>query len=466
LDEKGEKMSKSKGNIVEPNTVLSNQGADALRWYMYSSAPPGSSRRFSENLVNETLRDFFLTLWNTYSFFVLYANLDEPDLTQAVPVSERPEIDRWLTAKTHKLVLEVTQLLEDYDPTSASRAVRDFVVDELSNWYVRRNRRRFWKGDSDSDKLAAYKTLYETLVTISKLIAPMAPFISEHLYQNLVLSVDETAPESVHLADWPQADRELIDETLLRDMNALIRVVELGRAARAASKVKVRQPLPEVLVRVRTSEELDGLKRLETQLLEELNVKSVTYLDVTADFVDYNIRPNLPLIGKRLGKRVPVFKKYLANADGKQIAKNVREGITTIVELDGETFEFEPEAFLLDAQSPEGYAAVEERGYLAALNTTLTPELLREGLVRDVIRLVQDARKNADLDVSDRIVLQLDTRGDVLEALQHHEDIVRREVLATEVSFDADSQDMHREETEVEGTPLTIALKRAEAVSS
>lgn len=467
LDEKGEKMSKSKGNIVEPNTVLSNQGADALRWYMYSSAPPGSSRRFSENLVNETLRDFFLTLWNTYSFFVLYANLDEPDLTQAVPVSERPEIDRWLTAKTHKLVQDVTGMLEDYDPTSASRAVRDFVVDELSNWYVRRNRRRFWKGDSDSDKLAAYKTLYETLATISKLIAPMAPFISEHLYQNLVLSVDETAPESVHLADWPQADRELIDETLLRDMNALIRVVELGRAARAASKVKVRQPLPEVLVRVRTSDELAGLKRLETQLLEELNVKSVTYLDVTADFVDYNIRPNLPLIGKRLGKRVPAFKTYLANADGKQIAKNVREGITTIVELDGETFEFEPEAFLLDAQSPEGYAAVEERGYLAALNTTLTPELLREGLVRDVIRLVQDARKNADLDVSDRIILQLDTRGDVLEALQHHEDIVRREVLATEVSFDADSQGgMYREETEVEGTPLTIALKRAEAVSS
>jgi isoleucyl-tRNA synthetase len=466
LDEKGEKMSKSKGNIVEPNTVLNNQGADALRWYMYSSAPPGNSRRFSENLVNETLRDFFMTLWNTYSFFVLYANLDKPDLTQDVPAHDRPEIDRWLIAKTHKLTSDVTAFLEDYDPTSASRSIRDFVVDELSNWYVRRNRRRFWKGDSDSDKLAAYKTLYETLVTVAKLMAPLAPFMSEHLYQNLVMPVDASAPESVHLAAWPKADASLIDETLLRDMNALIRVVELGRSARAASKVKVRQPLPEVLVRVRNQDELNGLKRLETQILEELNVKAVTYLDVTAGFVDYTVRPNLPLIGKRLGKRVPAFRKYLSTIDGKDLAKNVREGVMTTVELDGEMYEFEPEAFLLDAQSPEGYAAVEERGYLAALNTQLTPELLQEGLVRDVIRLVQDARKNAGLDVSDRVQLSLQSEGELASALETHKDIVMREVLAVEVRFDMLASAAHTENVEIDGTALTISLAKADVVSS
>ena len=261
-DEKGEKMSKSRGNAVDPWKVLEEQGADALRWYLYASSPPGNQKRFSQNLVDETLRDFFMTLWNTYSFFVLYANLDKPDLTQEVPVSERPEIDRWLVSKVNALVQEVTENLEGYDPTGSSRAIRDFVVDDLSNWYVRRNRRRFWKSESDTDKLAAYKTLHEALVTVAKLMAPMAPFTSEHLYQNLLLSVFSNEPESVHLAAWPSFEATLIDTDLLRDMNALIRVVELGRGARAASGMKMRQPLPEVLVRVRSSEELQGLKTL------------------------------------------------------------------------------------------------------------------------------------------------------------------------------------------------------------
>ena len=266
-DEKGEKMSKSRGNAVDPWKVLEDQGADALRWYLYASSPPGNQKRFSQGLVDETLRDFFMTLWNTYSFFVLYANLDKPDLTQEVPVSERPEIDRWLVAKVNALVQEVTENLEGYDPTGSSRAIRDFVVDDLSNWYVRRNRRRFWKSESDTDKLAAYKTLHEALMTVAKLVAPMAPFTSEHLYQNLVLSVFPNEPESVHLASWPTFDTSLIDTELLRDMNALIRIVELGRGARAASGMKTRQPLPEVLVRVRSSEELEGLKHLEPQTL-------------------------------------------------------------------------------------------------------------------------------------------------------------------------------------------------------
>jgi len=466
VDENGEKMSKSKGNVVDPWTVLNAQGADALRWYLYASSPPESTKRFSQGLVEETLRDLFMTLWNTYSFFVLYANLDKPDLTEEVPVETRPEIDRWLVAKTHALVQTVTDRLEHYDPTAASRAVRDFVVDELSNWYVRRSRRRFWKGESDTDKLAAYRTLYDALVTVAKLMAPMAPFVSEALYRNLVLSVTPDAPESVHLASWPEADATLIDEALLRDMSALQRVVELGRAARAAAKVKTRQPLPEVLVRVRSREELAGLKRLEDQLLEELNVKKVSYLDVTDEFVEYEVKPNLPLLGKRLGKLVPALRKALSEVDGKEIARNVREGRETVLSLNGEPHPFEPEAFLLDAKSPEGYAALEERGYLAALNTQLTPELVQEGLARDVIRLVQNARKNAGLEVSDTIRLSLEAEGELREALLTHLSTLKNEVLAEEVRFEALPNARHCEEVEVEGMPLVIGLEKVQTAQT
>jgi isoleucyl-tRNA synthetase len=435
VDEKGEKMSKSKGNAVDPWTVLDAQGADALRWYLYSASPPETTKRFSQSLVEDTVQDFLLTLWNTYSFFVLYANLDKPDLRQPVPVEERPAIDRWLVAKLHELIQAVTERLDDYDPTSASRLIRDFVVNQLSNWYVRRNRRRFWKSANDLDKLSAYRSLYEALVTVAKLMAPMAPFLSEHLYQNLVLSVSPEEPESVHLAQWPAADPALINAELLADMATLIRMVELGRSARSTAGVKVRQPLAEILVRLRSEAEQAGLQRLEDQLKEELNVKQVTYLDLTADFVDYTVKPNLPLLGKRLGKRLPVLTQTLATMDSREIVHNIRQGKATVLELAGESYALEPEAFFVEAKSPTGYAAVEDQGYLAALNTQLTPQLVQEGLVRDTIRLLQDVRKQAGLDVCDRISLALQTSGDLLAALQQHLETVKAEVLADEVTL-------------------------------
>ena len=460
VDEHGKKMSKSKGNVIKPIPLFDQYGADCVRWYMFSASEPGDQKRFSPALVEETQRDLFMTLWNTYSFFVLYANLDTPDLTQTVPVAERPEIDRWLVAKTHALVRDVTGRLETYDPTAASRLVRDFVVDDLSNWYVRRNRRRFWKSGADTDKLAAYGTLYETLVTLTKLMAPLAPFVSEAIYRNLVLAVTPDAPESVHLSQWPEADAALIDDALLRDMNALVRVVELGRGARAASKVKTRQPLPEVLVRVRSAEELEGLRTLEPQLLEELNVKKVTYLEVTADFVAYDVKPNLPLVGKRFGKLIPALKKAINEMDGRDIARNVREGKETPLTLDGQEYRLEPEAFLLDAKSPEGYTALEERGYLAALNTQLTPELVQEGLARDVIRLVQNARKNAGLEVSDTIQLSLQTTGELAEAVKTHLETIQSEVLAAELDLEPLRDAAYNDYVEVEGTPLVISLSK------
>jgi len=460
VDERGEKMSKSKGNVVDPWAVLNEQGADALRWYLFSVSPPEATKRFSAGLVEETLRDFFMTLWNTYSFFVLYANLDRPTLSAAPPAGERPLVDRWLLSRLHELIAAVTDQLEGYDPTAASRALRDFVVDDLSNWYVRRNRRRFWRAQGDADKLAAYATLYEALVSVAELMAPMAPFTSEELYQNLVRSLDEGAPESVHLANWPTSDGARVDAGLTRDMRALMRLVELGRAARAASGIKVRQPLPEVLVRLRSAEELAGVKRLEDQLLEELNVKQVRYLGVHDDFVDYQVKPNLPRVGPRLGKLVPELRKALDALDGRVVAAAVRDGKDTVLEVGGGEVRLQPDDLLLDARSPEGFAAVEERGYLAALNTTLTPELVREGLARDAIRLVQNARKNAGLAVSDTIALTLEAEGGLANALREHRDAIAAEVLASDLTLGPAEEGAFREEHDVDGERLRLGLRR------
>ena len=470
VDEKGEKMSKSKGNVVDPWTVLDAQGADALRWYMYAASPPEATKRFSAALVEESQRDFMMTLWNVYGFFVLYANLDRPELTRPLHPASRPATDRWLVSSVHALVQDVTKRLEGFDATGAARRIRDFVVDDLSNWYVRRNRKRFWKSGDPVDQASAYQALYEALTTVAKLIAPLAPFLAEALYRNLVGSVDRDAPVSVHLTEWPLADPERIDEPLMRDMEALVRVVELGRAARAQSGVKVRQPLPTVLVRARDEAELGGIRRLEDQLLDELNVKTVRYLDPTDAFVDYDVKPNLPLLGRRLGAKIPALRAALSEADGREIAAAVGAGRPVTVTLDGEPVELEPEAFLLDARSPEGYAAVEDRGYLAALDVTVTPELKREGLARDVVRMLQNARKNAGFEVSDRIeVTWASDDPELAAALEAHRDAVADEVLATRFGRTDEDQlpsGEHRERGEIEGEggrSITVVLSRASA---
>ncbi|MFQ6020237.1 MAG: class I tRNA ligase family protein, partial [Dehalococcoidia bacterium] len=273
LDAKGEKMSKSKGNVVEPWPVINAHGADALRWYLYTATRPGDARRFSSELVAESLRRFLLTLWNTYSFFVTYANLDRFDPT-AEAEGQPSELDRWLISELDLLVDKVTRHLEAYNPTDAGRAIQGFVED-LSNWYVRRSRRRFWRSQSDADKRAAHRTLYTCLVTLTKLLAPFTPFIAEAMYQNLVRSFYPEAPESVHLAQWPQTDPSQRDERLIADTRLAMRVVSLGRAARSRAGIKVRQPLAKVVVKPRSPAEGEGVRRLAAQVLEELNVKEL-----------------------------------------------------------------------------------------------------------------------------------------------------------------------------------------------
>ncbi|CAM3601384.1 isoleucine--tRNA ligase [Deinococcus frigens] len=435
LDEKGLKMSKSKGNIVDPWEVFEQYGADAARWYMYVSAPPELSRRFGMNLVGEAFRSYFLTLWNTYSFFVLYANLDQPDLRAAPPVSERPEVDRWLLAKVQALIATVTERLENYDPTGSSRALQDFVTEDLSNWYVRRNRRRFWSGDGQVD-LGAYSTLHYALVTVTQLTAPFTPFLAETLYQNLVRSVAPDAPESVHLGGWPVVDDSLAAPSLVGEMDAVLKVVSLGRAVRAQSGMRQRQPLPRVMLRARTPGMTAALGRFGEQIREELNVKEVELLDQYAELVSYALRPNLPLLGKKFGKAVPQVRAALAAADASEIARAVRDGQQfEVIAPTGERFELGPDEVLVDAQSPKGYAAQEEAGYLVAFDTALTRGLELEGLARDLVRGIQDGRKKAGFEVQDRITLHLDLGGDARAAAEAWQEYLMSETLAETLVF-------------------------------
>ncbi len=280
LDAAGEKMSKSKGNVVRPEDVLAASGADALRWYMYTSSPPGNVRRFSKDLVDEVVRKFLLTLWNTYSFFVTYANIDKFDPRTVTTVGQRPELDRWISSELNQLINGVTISLEQYDPTGAGRKIEEFV-DNLSNWYVRRSRRRFWKSENDADKQSAYITLYQCLVTLAKLLAPFTPFVAEEIYQNLVRSVDKDAPESVHLTDYPKADLNLVDKKLSAAIDLAMEVTSLGRAERAKAGIKVRQPLEKVEIKPRNEAERESLERVKPQIEEELNVKNVIIAPVS-----------------------------------------------------------------------------------------------------------------------------------------------------------------------------------------
>ncbi|THF88338.1 isoleucine--tRNA ligase [Deinococcus sp. KSM4-11] len=446
LDEKGQKMSKSKGNVLNPWEVFDLYGADAARWYTYVSAPPELSRRVGLNTIGESFRSYFLTLWNTYAFFVLYANLDRPDLQAAPPVEERPEVDRWLLAKVQALITTVTDALNVYDPTASSRALQEFVVEDLSNWYVRRNRRRFWTGDGRVD-VSAYATLHYALITVTQLTAPFTPFLAETLYQNLVRSVTPDAPESVHLGSWPVVDETLGASTLVGEMDAVLRVVSLGRAVRGQTGLRQRQPLPKVMLRARTVEQTAALGRFTDQIKEELNVKDVELLDQYADLVSYQLRPNLPLLGKKFGKAVPQVRAALLAADASEVARAVRDGkFFEVVAPTGERFELGSDEVLVDAKSPDGYAAMEEAGYLVAFDTTLTRELELEGLARDLVRGVQEGRKQAGFQVSDRITLHLDVTGDALAAAEAWQEYLMSETLAETLVFG--TADGHRAEVE------------------
>jgi isoleucyl-tRNA synthetase len=457
LDAEGQKMSKSRGNVVRPEEILSRQGADAFRWYMFTVSSPWAPRRFSAEMVDEVVRKFLLTLWNTYSFFTVYANIDRFDPgAGSVPLAERPLLDRWLVGELNRLVQTVTDGLEEYEATNTGRAIQEFV-DDLSNWYVRRSRRRFWKSESDADKLAAYHTLYETLVTLAKLLAPYTPFVAEELYQNLVRSVDETAPESVHLCTWPVSDAGSVDDAIAFRMAAARRVVEMGRAARNAAAVKTRQPLAEVVVALPEAER-EAVLALREVVLDELNVKELRVVGDAGELVAYTVKPNLPVLGPKLGKQVGAVQAALREADGAALVASLEaDGSVELTLPDGSLLPLDRAELLVETGSPEGYEVAEESGRTVALNTRIDDALRDEGVARELVHAVQLARKNADLRIEDTIRLALALPAELRPVAERFERTIGAETLAGEIVFDgADGE--HVETVRVEGHEVGIGL--------
>jgi isoleucyl-tRNA synthetase len=428
LDEKGHKMSKHIGNVVSPWDVIKDNGADAMRWYLFTSSPAGQERRFSSNLVNEVLRSFTLQLWNTYSFFVMYANLDgwTPNKEQKVEYSD---LDRWLLSALNALVRNITKAYEEYDVNAATRPIQAFV-DQLSNWYLRRSRRRFWKSEGDGDKNAAYQALYTALVTVAKLIAPAMPFLADELYQNLVCSVDPDAVESVHMADWPVYDESLIDEQLNHEMNLVVDLASLGHAARNKENLKVRQPLAECAFSVGLAEDRPIIEKYADILEEELNVKKVRLLDAASEAMDFTLNPQPKQLGQKYGKLFPVLRKAILALEPMEAGKALLEGKSVTVTVDGENYEILPEEVEVRANAHTGFVVATSGSSIAALETTLTPELVKEGLAREFVRRIQDLRKTAGLEISDRIAVIYEASPLLAEAIHENAEYIQAETLA------------------------------------
>jgi isoleucyl-tRNA synthetase len=438
LDSEGQKMSKSKGNVVAPWEVLDAHGADALRWYFFTSKQPWDGYRFSIDTVGESVRQFLKPLWNTYAFYVLYANVNGVD-PAAGAGGERSELDRWIESRLAATVERVTERMEDYDTTFAGRALAE-LVDDLSNWYVRLSRRRFWDGDP-----VAFAVLHDCLVTIAKLLAPLAPFVSDAIYENL----DGSEP-SVHLCDFPQAGER--DERLELDMQVVRDAVELGRAARAHAKLKVRQPLREAVV-VAADREREAIERLEGLVTEELNVKAIRYVSEADELGHFEVKPNYRALGPRFGKQMPQVAAAIASLDPARLRDGGRAGIN----LDGKEHEIGEDDVQIVLQPLDGYQVERSGTHAVALNLELDEGLRREGLAREVVHAVQGARKNAGLEVEDRIELTLGGDEELLAATRAHEDYVAGETLATSVVYDgADGA----EPAEIEGRRLLISVNR------
>lgn len=459
LDGEGQKMSKSKGNMVDPWEVINQHGADAMRWYMYTASPPGQERRFSADLVGEVIRNFTLTLWNTYSFFVTYANLDhwQPDPSVTPQYSD---LDRWLLSALNALVRDVTQAMETYDVLGATRPVETFV-DQLSNWYLRRSRRRFWKSESDADKQAAYATLYQALVTLAMLLAPSMPYLAEELYQNLVRSADEQSQISVHLADWPVFDEVLIDEELNRSMALVMKLASTGHAARNKANRKVRQPLAEAAFSVGSAEDRHVISQYADLLADELNVKKVRALNAAGEAVSYSLNPLPKQLGQKYGPRFPGLRKAILEMSADEAAMTLLGGQPLRVAVDGETYEVLPEEVEVRAQAKSGFAVATDGPYLAALVTDLTPELVDEGLAREFVRRVQDLRKQCDLEIADRIKVYYQASSKLTHAVKAFREYIMNETLATALLDQPAPASATTTQDNFDGEQLTVGLEKA-----
>ena len=431
-DKDGQKMSKSKGNAVDPMEALNQYGADAIRWYFYTNSAPWLPNRFHEDAVVEGQRKFMGTLWNTYAFYVLYANIDEFDPTKySLDYDKLSVMDKWLLSKLNTAVKTCDENLGAYRIPEAARALSEFV-DDMSNWYVRRSRERFWAKGMEQDKINAYMTLYTALVTICKAAAPMIPFMTEDIYQNLVINVDKTAPKSIHLCDFPVCDEKLVDKELEADMDEVLHIVVMGRAARNAANIKNRQPIANMYVKAK-KELSDFYKDI---IADELNVKAVTFKDDVSEFSSYSFKPQLKTVGPKYGKQLNGIREYLANVDGNAAMSTLKSDGALKFDVDGTEVSLAEEDLLIElAQSPD-YETQADNVVTVVLDKKLTPELIEEGFVREIISKVQTMRKEAGFEVMDKITISVAGNDKIAEILKNNQDVIFKDVLATAIDYD------------------------------
>ena len=430
-DENGQKMSKSKGNAVDPFDALEKYGADAIRWYFYINSAPWLPNRFHGKAVQEGQRKFMGTLWNTYAFFVLYANIDNFDPTKyTLDYDNLPVMDKWLLSKLNSVVKTVDDCLANYKIPESARALQDFV-DEMSNWYVRRSRERFWAKGMEQDKINAYMTLYTALVTISKAAAPMIPFMTEEIYQNLVRSVDKNAIESIHLCDFPKVQEAWINKELEEDMEELLKIVVLGRAARNTANIKNRQPIGTMYVKAEKE-----MGQFYTDIIaDELNVKEVKFAKDVESFISYSFKPQLRTVGPKYGKLLNGIRKALSEINGTEAMNELRSKGVLTLDIDGSKAELTEEDLLIETAQTEGYVTETDGDVSVVLDTNLTPELIEEGFVREIVSKIQTMRKEAGFEVMDKIHIYAKDNERILELMKNHKEEIMSEVLAEDVTL-------------------------------
>ena len=452
LDSKGLKMSKHLGNVVDPFEVLNSVGADATRWHFYTSSAPWLPTRFSIKDVEETQRKFLSTLWNVYSFYVLYAEIDGFNPNLYKDHKSNNIMDRWIISKLNTLVKEIDEKLEKYEITSAALQIESFT-DELSNWYVRRNRERYWQSELTEDKISAYVTLYRVLTTLCKVAAPFVPFITEEIYQNLVVGIDENAPESIHLCTWPEVEEVAIDKKLEEEMDLAYTIVKLGRSARNASNIKNRQPLSEMLISVTELPDYYG-----DIVKDELNIKKVKLGAAMAEYVNFEIKPNLPVLGKTYGKLIPQIKQQIANKNQMELALNIQKGGSETISVGEETIELNSENLLITMQGKEGFAFAGEGDIGVVLDTTITEELKEEGYVREILSKVQNMRKDSGFEVLDRINLYVAENAMLESVIKKFELQIKHDTLADNIFYG--KQTSNYIETSINGEKLKISVEK------
>lgn len=453
LDESGQKMSKSKGNAVDPFEVLKTYGADAVRWYFYINSAPWLPNRFHDKAVTEYQRKFMGTLWNTYAFFVLYGNVDNFNPAKySLEYDKLPVMDKWLLSKLNTVVKAVDNYLETYKVTEAARTLQEFV-DDMSNWYVRRSRSRFWSKGMEQDKINAYMTLYTALVTTCKVIAPMLPFMAEDMYQNLVRNVDKTAPISVHLCDFPNAHEEMIDTFLERKMDEVLKIVVLGRAARNTANIKNRQPIGHMYVKAEFLPEF-----YQKIILDELNVKNVDFVTDMQTFTSYTFKPQLKTVGPKYGKQLSNIKKALSELDGNKAMDKLNEQGFLSFEFDGQNVELTKEDLLIDMTQKRGFVSEMDHAVIVVLDTSLTPELIEEGFVREIISKVQTMRKEAGFEVTDHVIIYVGNNKSISSIMKTNESFIKSEVLAETISYE--QMDGYQKEWNINGEKVVLGVKK------